>query len=157
VLRALLEFAVTEIMEELLLLMQREGVTLLPQLLDQMDRPVSGDNVEPAVVVVVEERRAESGERDARRRHADLDAAVLEESVAAIDEQRALFVRQVGEEDVFRAVAVEVRHVDTHAGRDAVHVHRAAATLPLLLNAVLLVDPQLIRIAVVRYIQVRQP
>ena len=93
-----------------------------------MHGAVDGDDVKPSVVVIVEKHRAESREGDARCRDPRLDAAILEIACAAVDEQRALLARQVGQEDILGAVAVEVSDVHSHPRLgDAVRVDRAAA------------------------------
>src|SRR5205823_10890321 len=106
--RAFLEFPIAQIVKELLPLMQRIRIALLPKRFDQMDGAVRRDDVEPAIVIVIEKNGPEAGERNARRRDADFDAAVVEIPAAAIEEQGALLARQVREKDVVGAVAVEI-------------------------------------------------
>ena len=69
--------------------MQRIGILRRFQFFDQVHRTVGGDDIEPAIVVIVEEHGAEAREGNARRRDAHFDAAILEIPLAPIEEQRA--------------------------------------------------------------------
>src|SRR5919108_560541 len=73
----LLVAAVAEIAEQLLRLMQRQRIAGAHQLLDHVHRAVRDDDVEPAVVVVIEERGAEAGVRRGRKVQSRGRAAVL--------------------------------------------------------------------------------
>ena len=83
--------------------------------------------VEVAVVVVVEEQRAESDERQGFAADAALDRDVREQSLAEIAKQRVRLELVVGHEQIQPAVAIEVAEVGAHAGaRHAVARHRHA-------------------------------
>src|SRR5437867_655536 len=111
-----------------------------------MNSAVGRNDIEPTIVVVVEEHGSETRERNARRRNAHLDAAVIEVAAAPVEEQRALLPRQMREENIFGAIAVEVRDVDAHARfGDTIGINGGAADLRLVFERpVLLVDPELI-------------
>src|SRR2546425_10876230 len=90
---SLLEMAVAEVVEQLILLLQRITILWRLELFDQMHRTVCRHDVEPAVVVIVEENRAKSGERNARCGDARLDAPIFEIALAAIDKQCTFLTR----------------------------------------------------------------
>src|SRR6185437_15393227 len=78
------EMSVAEIVQQLLCLMQRKGVMRPDLFFDYMDGAVGDDDIGPTVIVVIEERRAETcigGGRDIKPGHG---ARVLELSASAV-------------------------------------------------------------------------
>jgi hypothetical protein len=67
-----------------------------------------------------------------RPRDAGFDAAILEITFAPIDEQRALFARQMSEKDVVGPVADEVGDVDASRFGDAIGIDRDAPDVSFL-------------------------
>ena len=148
-----------EIVEELVQLVQRIGVAGDHQFLDLLDGTVHGEDVQPAVVVVVEPGGAEAGVREARSGDAGGDAAILEPALAVVHIQRVGFLAQMGHEQIDVAVAVEVRRVDAHAGlRRAVPVDGHAGEQGIVHETpVALVEPELVGQAVVGHVDVDAP
>ena len=114
------------------------------------DAAVGLIQIEPAVVVEVDPRRAEARERPAHGSQAGGRGRVAEE-LAVVAKERVRFAVEVHDQQIFIAVVVDVLGVDAHArlGR-AVLVDRRAHHQRLVLEAALAaIDPQLIRHRVV--------
>ena len=77
--------------------------------------PVGGHEVEPAVVVGIQERRAEAQPVPARGRQADRGRVIGEEALAQVAEERRGLAVEVGDRQVGPPVAVEVAAGDAHA------------------------------------------
>ena len=77
--------------------------------------PVGDVDVEVAVIVDVEHLRPET-ERDETRAQSGLLRRVLEQSLAEVAVEGIQLLREVGDEDVGKAVAVDVTAIDAHAG-----------------------------------------
>ena len=151
-----LESPVAQIAEQQLSLVQRKGIVDVSQRLDRLHRAVDDERVEPAVVVDVEPGRAEAGVRAARRSEPRSRALLLEEARPVVDVEVVAFSRQVRDEQVFVAVVVEIAGVDAHAGLGSpVRAQRRAGQQARVLErAIVLVDPELVRLAVVRHVEI---
>ena len=151
-----LEAPSPEVAEQLVALMQRERIAGSRQTLDDLYVAVDHQQIQPAVVVEVGPCRAESRVRHAGRTEADHGAAVLEEPAARIRVQGVGLRSDVGHEEVVVAVGVEVAQIDPHArlaAPRAVHGH-AVQQGAVGEGPVLLVDPQLVGLAVVGHVDV---
>ena len=151
-----LETAAAETAEELVLHPQRVRVAGFDLGFDSPHRPVHDVEVEHAVAVDVEAGGAEAGHRPARVDQAGLAAAVVEQPVAVVQVERVVLADEVREEDVGRAVAVEVADRDAHAGlRASIAVEGGAREHRVLdEGAVALVEPQVVRHLVVGDVEV---
>src|SRR5450759_1253334 len=114
------------------------------------DVTFGAENVEVAVVIVVEQFRAE-GQRQKARLQSGLERHVLELQFAQVAVQRVVLSRKGREEDVREPVAVEVGDLGSHARhRLAVHVETGARGVrDVLERAVALVAVQEIAHAVI--------
>src|SRR5256885_4308291 len=77
-----IEASVREVSKQLLRLVQRKRIVRLRQRLNRLHGAVDGEQIEPAVVVVVEPRRAEARERQAGGRKTRPRAGILETAFA---------------------------------------------------------------------------
>ena len=77
-------------------------------------RAVDDDQIEPAVVVVVDEAGAEAGEAEREQRRASTVRS-SNRPLPTFAIERVAFVVEVGDEQILVAVAVDVARVDAHA------------------------------------------
>ena len=149
-----LEAAVAEIADQQLALVVRKR--LIRSSLMGDDRAVHHEEIEPPVVVEVEPRRTPAGVRQAQRSERRCGARVSKSSRSVVDVQVGALPRELGHEEVFVAVAVEVAGGHPHAGLsfpvggqcDPREQRR------FLERAVTLIDPQQIGFAVVGHVDV---
>ena len=84
--RRLLEATVAQITQQLLFLVQRQRIVQPHQILDDMHGAIGNDDIQPTVVVIIDECRPEPSVRCGCRIKPDRVAAILELSIAEIDE-----------------------------------------------------------------------
>src|SRR5437016_14187921 len=86
-----------------------------------------------------------------------LAGAILKQAFSQIREERIGLVHQVSDKDVFSSVRVKVSGINTHASLSfAVSVEGGAGQKRFILEgAVLLIDPELVRIAIVSNVDIR--
>src|SRR5262249_54468705 len=92
-----------------------------------VDVAVVDDHVEEAVEIVVEEGGAEAGEGETGRAETADGGTVLEGAVAAVAPVVVRLRREVGDEEVEAAVAVDVARIDGQGRRRAAVLFRADA------------------------------
>ena len=116
-----------------------------------LDASVHLREVEVAVVVVVEERGAETGEVETRGAEADGRRGVLEAVGALVAEQRVGLADQMGDEEIEIAVVVDVAgdHAHPRLGQPVQVVGRTQHHRVVDERAVALVDPEVVGIGVV--------
>ena len=115
------------------------------------------NDVEPAVVVDVDELHAPPEIRPGGRGDARRVAAIAEHAGRPVLVQRVVVVREVGDDEIGKAVAVVVAGIDAHAGlRPAVAAQRRARDQSLLdERPVFPVSEQQVRHRVVGHVDVR--
>lgn len=118
---------------------------------DELDAPVHLRQVEVAVLVEVAEERAEAGAAPARGGEAREGRAVGKLPRRILRVEDVQLIGEVGDVEVEEAVAVGIAEGDAHVGGRLPHgvISHAAHHRLLLESAVLLVDPQVVRLAVV--------
>ena len=143
-------------MKQLFFLMQGMGISSASQFFNVVYRPIDRNNIEPTVIIVVKKEGSKTRVGNAWGGHPGLDTAILKIAVTTIHEQGAFFSREMGEKDVVGSIAIEVGDVHPHSGfRNPIRVDRCASERGLIFEgAVLLIDPELIRVAVVCDIKV---
>ena len=100
-------------------------------------------------------RGAEPGE--AKLEQSELRGAILEQPVADVQVQRVAFVVQIRDEQILVAVAIDVCRVDAHAPLRLprpIHGHACQQRIVFEDAGATLVDPQLVRVAVVGDVQI---
>ncbi len=154
--RHVLEAAVPKVAKQLLALMQWKRIARLRERLDGLHRAVDGQQIEPAVVVVVEPGRAKAGVAQAGRGEPRLRAPVLERARPVVDVEIVTLARLLGDEEVVVAVVVEIAGVHAHAGFGLAFLRQRHARRQRRVpeRAVVLVDPELIGLAVVGDVEV---
>ena len=141
--------------EQVAPLLERIGVSA-PRLRGEVPHgAVHHDHVQPAVVVVVQQARTESGEAQAEQPR--FHRPILEEPLLDLPIEDIAFVVEVGDEEVLVAVAVDVAGVDPHAALrlpGPVHGHARKQRLVREPARPALVDPQMVGIAVVGHVEI---
>ena len=124
--------------------------------LDDVHGAVGGEEIGPAVVVVIDpvgaeprERRGEPGQPRARAR-------ILEVAAPIVHVQHGRLADDVGDEQIFVAVEIEVARRDAHAALGiARRAQRRSRDEPFVdERPVAAVDPELVRPAVVRHVEI---
>src|SRR6266705_345367 len=139
------------VVEELVRLTQRIGIALTHQLRQQLYSSVDDQQIEPAIVVIVKERRAKTCKTMPGHSQTCLARTVFKKGFTQIHVKRVRLVHQVGDKDVFGAIAVEISRIHTHAGLClSISVDGGAGQERVVLKRpVLLVNPELIGITIV--------
>ena len=79
--------------------------------------PLRHKEILPAIVVIVEQVRAPTGEGKSRAPDARLVGHISEGPVAVIAKQHVPFVREIGDDDIGIAVIIEVAEISAHPGK----------------------------------------
>ena len=108
--------------------------------------PVHSEDVQPAVVVVVEPACAESSVREGHEPDARPRALFLEQPGAVVDVEGAPLPAELGDEKILVAIVVEVAGVHPHVGADRTRgtERRTRQERHILEGPIALVDPQLV-------------
>src|SRR5437762_13907997 len=88
--RDIFKASIRKIAEQLLRLMQWKRIVRLRERLDRLHGAVDREQIEPAVVVVIEPRRAEPGERQAGGREARPRAGIFESLLPIV------YIKEIG-------------------------------------------------------------
>src|SRR5712691_11651048 len=115
------------------------------------DRSVDGQDVQPAIVVEIEPGRAEARVWQAGKPDALTGGLFFETAGSVVHEKIVSLAGERGDEQVFVAVVVEIARIDTHAalGFTVSAEGRARDECRIREGAVVPIDPQLVRLAVV--------
>src|SRR5262249_27865863 len=132
------------IAEELIRLAQRKRILLTDQLRQQLHRTIRDEQVEPTIVIVIKEERAKTRKATPGHSQSGFARAIFEERPAQIHVKRVGLIHQVRDKDVFKAIAVDVRGIDTHSRFSlSIPIHGAAGQQRLIhKRSILLVDPE---------------
>ena len=119
--------------------------------------PVHLEQVEPAVVVVVEEPVAPAHKRNCRLRHAGLVAHIGKARIAVVVIQHLVVVAEVRHEEIDQAVVLVVACGNAHrSDLAAILVQRKARDIALIVErAVTFIDVEKVRLRVVPHHEVR--
>ena len=119
--------------------------------------PISDHRIEDPVVVEISQGDAEPGHAEAERPQSEVDRAVHEADSRFRQIDGIRLVGEVREQDVEDAVAAEIPYLHSHSGlRTAETAERGAEQQGLFPEGpVALVHPQVIRLGVVRHVEVR--
>ena len=153
--RDIFKSAAALVVKQLTALLERIGIALLDLAAQVADGTIDDDHIEEAVVVVVDEAGAETGE--SKLEQTEFRRAVLEQPIADVQVERVAFVVQVRDEQILIAVAVNISSVNTHAPLRLPHpvdCHASQQCVVFEDAGPTLVDPQLICIAIVGDVQV---
>src|SRR5215510_7086859 len=150
------ETSLSGIAKKLVRFAQRERIFLAYQVRQQLNSSVGDKQIEPAIVVIIKEESAKTREATPRHSQAGFASTILEESLAQVNVECVGLIHQVSHKDVFGAVAIDVACIDAHTGFGlSVSVDRSSSQQCVVYKrAVLLVDPELVGIAIVRYINI---
>src|SRR6185369_3787097 len=142
--------------KQLIRLAQRKRIPLPHQLRQQLHRSIRDEQIKPPIVVVIKEERAETREATARHTEPRFACAIFEKRFAEVEVKRVRLVHQMSDKDVVSAVAVNVSRVDTHSRLSlSVSIDRAAGEQRIIHKpSILLIDPELVLISIVRDIDI---
>src|SRR4029453_16552086 len=151
-----LEFQTTQVVKQLLALTERKRIVLQRRRVDDLYGAVDDKEVQCAVVVEIEPRGAEARVWQADRAQARSSALVLEYAGTVIDVQVETLAGEIGHNEIFIPVIVDVAGVDTHSRFGfAARIERHPCQKRCVLErAIVQVDPELIGVAVIRYVEV---
>src|SRR6185369_1779731 len=127
----------------------------LPQRL-QLHCSIRDEQVEPPIVVVIKEERAETRKATTWHTEPGFACAIFEKRLAEVQIKRVRLVHQVSDKDVVSAVAVKVSRIDSHSRLSlSVSIDRAAGEQRIVHKpSILLINPELVLISIVRDIDV---
>ena len=133
------------------------GVRIISDLFDDLHTAVSDKQIQVAVTVQVGPLGAEAGIRPAHCGQREVLGAIVEISVAVVDQQGVVFGVQMRKKDVLVAVEVKISSAHAHAGlgEPGGVVGGAGEQGGVLESLAAEVDPQLVRVAVVGDIDIR--
>ena len=143
------------IAKQLVGLTERMGCSGGDEVVLQPDRAIHGEQIQIAIVIEVEEARTERSERQTGSTQPERDRPVPKQPAAQIEIERVGLPGEIRDEQIL--VDIDIGGIDSHPGlRLTPDVQRHARQQSLFAEraASRLVDPQLIRIAVIRDVQV---
>src|SRR6266404_1359755 len=130
---------------------------LSSEILEDADRAVGHQQIQPAIVVIIEPQSPETGVASGLQSVTRLVCSVFEKTVSLIHVKSIGFLHQMSDEDIIITISVEISGVYSHAGLRlpvAINCH-ASEQCFVPEGAVFLIYPELIWIAVVRNVKVR--
>src|SRR6516162_2291904 len=139
------EGAVSIVMKQDFVLRERIRAAFPRLFFDQGNGPIVHQQVELAVIVVVEHGDTEAGVAASGHRDAGFIGAILE-SVFAVAVDIGVLAGQIGDHHIFLAAAKKVARIDPHAGmRAAIAIQSTTEGQGLVLEgAIMLIDPELV-------------
>ena len=157
--RDVLEAAGAQVPVQLRRHLERERIVRPGEGFDGGDAAVGDEQIQPAVAIEIQPAGAEAGLREAGRAEAGGSAPILEVSRAVVEVQHIHLVEPVRDEQILVAVVVEVARVNAHArfGLSGAAHGGAGEERRVLERAVVLVDPELVGLAVVGDVEIDPP
>ncbi len=154
--RNIFKCAVASVVIELVSLIQRVGITR-SYAVCQNSYGTRGDcDIQPTVVVVIEPARSERRNRKAGGPQFHFECMVIEEAFAVVDVEGVGFLHEMGHEQIFVSVSIEVSRIYAHTGLSPAHpVHRDSCKKSVVQETtVALVDPHLVGHTVVCHVDI---
>ncbi len=148
-------FPASFVVKQLAALGVREVARLIRS--DDRDGAVGDEQIEPAVVIVIEPSRAETGVAERRLQKAEIAGGVIELAAGVAAKHGDALAREVSDQQDLAPVVFDVPERDSHAGLgEPVHaVGDAHIERGLTKRAITLIEPQAIRGGIVRDVDIR--